>query len=130
MTVRTFGMEALIRAVPDGDTPYGWVDQGIGVWNYGLSKNGMGLRLDGLNAREKDDAGGIEARDYLRTLLPIGSVWPIVCTGWDKYAGRLDVRIALPTIGDLSEHLIAEGWAARWNGKGPRPLPAWPRVTA
>jgi len=125
--MRTWGLEALIRDVHDGDTLYGWVDQGLGQWNHGLSASGMGLRLWGCNARELHDDGGPEARDHLATLIPVGSVVAITCMAWDKYAGRIDVSVALPGVGDLVTHLIGTGWAARWDGTGPKPVPPWPR---
>lgn len=123
-----FILRALINTVHDGDTLYGPVDHGAGLWNHGLSKNGMGLRLWGCNAAEIEEPGGPEARDYLATLIPVGSYIPIRCRKWDKYAGRFDVSITLPSGEDLVEKLITEKWAARWNGTGPKPVPAWPRA--
>ena len=126
--MRAFGLEALIRSAHDGDTLYGDIDQGLGVWNRGLSKSGMGLRLWGCNAREIEDPGGPEARARLLQLVPIGSIQPIVCLDWDKWSGRIDVQITLSTGEDLVDKLIAEQWAARWNGKGAKPVPPWPRT--
>jgi len=123
----TWQLAALVREVHDGDTLYGWVDQGLGIWNHGTSKAGLGLRLWGCNARELAQPGGVEARDHLATLIPVGSVVPITCMAWDKYQGRIDVAVDLPGIGDLVTHLAGTGWVAPWDGTGTRPLPPWPR---
>ena len=126
--MRVFGMEATILNVHDGDTMYGHIDQGLGVWNYGLSRNGMGLRLYGCNARELKDPGGQEARDNLARLVPVGSTIPIVVADWDKWAGRIDVLITLPEVGDLTSHLMSQQWVAGpYYGTGPKPVPPWPR---
>lgn len=128
MTDKTFRFYATINAVHDGDTLYGYVDQGIGQWNHGAAKNGIGLRLNGCNARELSQPGGIEARDNLATLVPVGSVVPITSVSWDKYSNRLDVTITLADGTDLASKLIADGWAAAWDGTGARPVPDWPRA--
>ena len=130
MSDQTFTFYALIREVHDGDTLYGWVDQGIGQWNHGASKAGIGLRLNGCNARELSQDGGPEARDNLAALIPVGTTVAITSVGWDKFSNRLDVTITLPDGSDLVETLIAGQWAAAWDGTGPRPVPPWPREVA
>lgn len=120
-------LAALVREVHDGDTIYGWVDQGLGMWNHGPGKAGLGLRLWGCNARELADPGGKEARDNLARLVPVGTTVAITCRAWDKYQGRIDVSVTLPGIGDLVTHLVATSWLAPWDGTGARPLPPWPR---
>lgn len=128
MSGKTFRFYATINEVHDGDTLYGYVDQGLGFWNHGAAKNGIGLRLNGCNARELGTPGAIEARDNLAALVPVGSVVPITSVSWDKYANRLDVTITLADGTDLVSKLVADGWAAAWDGTGKRPVPAWPRV--
>lgn len=128
MSGKVFTFYALINDVHDGDTLYGWVDQGIGQWNHGAAKHGIGLRLNGCNAIELSQPGGIEARDNLASLVPVGSVVPITSVSRDKYSNRLDVTITLADGTDLVSKLIADGWAAAWDGTGVKPVPAWPRV--
>lgn len=123
---KVFQLRAIINAVHDGDTLYADVDQGLGIWNRGVSSSGMGLRILGINTRELHEPGGLEATNYVASLVPVGSQVEIVCHGWDKFAGRIDVSITLPEIGDLATHLIEAGWAAPWDGNGPRPVPPWP----
>lgn len=128
MSGKVFTLYALINEVHDGDTLYGWVDQGLGMWNHGAARNGIGFRLNGCNARELSQDGGKEARDNLASLIPVGTVLPITSVSWDKYSNRLDVTITLADGTDLVTKLIADGWAAAWDGTGARPVPAWPRV--
>lgn len=123
-------MRATVRAVHDGDTLYGDLDQGLGVWNRGSSPNGMGLRIAGVNARELTEPGGPEARDHLAALIPVGTVLDVESLRWDKYAGRIDVNVTLPDGRDLATELVAGEWAAWWDGRGSRSLflPPWPRT--
>lgn len=125
---RTFGMEVLINEIHDGDTIYGFIDQGIGMWNFGAAKNGWGLRLSGVSCLELSMPGGIETRDYVRSLYVVGQKYPFESLRWDKYSNRLDVNIVLPGRGQLlNDHLISQHWAVPWNGVGKPPYPEWPR---
>lgn len=126
MSGKVFTFYATIEDVHDGDTLYGDVDQGIGIHNRG--KGRMGLRLYGCNARELSMPGGPEARDNLAALIPVGSVVPIVSRAWDRESGRIDVSITLADGTDLVSKLVADGWAAAWDGTGVKPVPVWPRV--
>lgn len=104
----------------DGDTFKALVDQGCD----NLTRKG--IRINGINARELSEPGGPEARAYLRDLVPEGMVVTVISVTWDKYANRLDCDVDVPGIGDLASRLIADGYAAAWDGTGPRPVPPWP----
>jgi micrococcal nuclease len=119
---RTYPGARVVRVV-DGDTVILDVDLGFGTWLHGQS-----FRLRGCNAREHSMLGGSEAAAHLRTLLPVGSCVTLTSIRPDKYGGRYDAGITLQDGSDLVQLLIAHGWVAPWNGKGERPLPAWPRV--
>lgn len=125
---QTFIFWMTVEVVHDGDTLYGDCDQGIGIHNRGKSPNGMGFRLAGCNARELSQPGGPEARDHLATILPVGWQGWVESLHWDEYAGRIDIRVTLPDGTDLVDQLIAEQWAAAYNGSGPMPIPPWPRT--
>lgn len=126
---KTFRLWATIRSAHDGDTLYGDVDQGMGTWNKGLSKSGVGLRLYGVNARELKTPGGIEARDNLARLIPVGTELQIDCLDWDAWNGRIDVLFLVPGIPDLNALLLAQQWVAGpYFGTGPKPVPPWPRT--
>ncbi len=114
---------AVVRVV-DGDTVVLDVDLGFGVW-----LRDQHFRLQGVNTREHNDPGGAAAAEYLRHLLVVGSPVRIASYKNDKYGGRYDaVVLMLPGGEDLAAHLIEQGWAAPWDGRGERPLPAWPRM--
>jgi endonuclease YncB( thermonuclease family) len=97
---------------------------------------GQAFRLLGCNARELAEPGGVEARDHLAGLVldvgvPVGlGRRGVVLTSVkrDKYGGRYDAAVTLPDGSDLVAGLIAGQWAAPWDGRGPRPVPPWPRT--
>jgi endonuclease YncB( thermonuclease family) len=47
---------------------------------------------------------------------------------WDKYGGRVDGLVRDLRGLDVAAQLVADGWASLWDGRGPAPTPAWPRV--
>ncbi len=120
-----------VAKIYDGDTLTLDVDLGFDIQHKGQS-----VRLVGCNAIELNQPGGKEAQQHLATMLPIGTVLMLQSVKFDKYAGRIDADLwlldhagnALPG-GNVVQLLVAQGWAASWNGKGVKPVPAWPRVT-
>lgn len=130
---------AVVLAVHDGDTITVRVtlastrlkdtDLGFHVYAEGRKLTlHIPVRLLGCNAIELNQPGGVEARDNLASLLPVGTPITLRTVATDKYA-RYDAAITLPDGTDLVPKLIADGWAAPWNGQGPKPVPAWPRTT-
>lgn len=96
-------------------------------------------RLNGCNARELHDptGGGAAAAWHLRELLPVGTPITVHSIKVDPYtddqteAARYEASVTLADGTDLVTQLVADGWAAPWNGvTQPRPLPPWPRVEA
>lgn len=119
---------AVIQSVHDGDSIHASVSLGFGIWHGSEdSVPGVMLRIAGLNARELSEEGGEEARDHLAELLPAGTAVTLRTVKPDKFGGRYDADVELPDGSDLGDRLIAEGWAAAWDGTGERPVPAWPR---
>jgi endonuclease YncB( thermonuclease family) len=124
-------LNAIVVEVHDGDTFTAEADMS---WLYGdrYVKVGVDVRILGMNAREIKPVqpGGPEAQANLSTLI-LGK--PVVLTAMkpDKYGGRIDAVVTYigpAGVGsDLASDLIADHWAAVWNGKGPKPLPPWPR---
>lgn len=98
------------------------------------------LRLNGGNAREHNEPGGQEAIAYLRQLIgPIIAVdvadlfacpAQVVSLKYDKYGGRIEGNLIVPGVGDVMGAMIRAGYAAAWNGRGPRPTPPWPIPTS
>jgi endonuclease YncB( thermonuclease family) len=109
----------------DGDTVNVWVHRG------GSDYSRWAVRLLGGACRELADPGGPEAYTHLAGLVPTGTPVVLVDVRDDKYGGRKLARVVVD-LGrgsvDLVELLIADGWAAPWNGRGTQPRPAWPRV--
>lgn len=114
---------AYITRVIDGDTVDVDIDVGWDVWVRNQS-----LRLAGCNAREHSQAGGPEAAANLAQLLPAGTQVTLTSIKPDKFGGRYDAVIKLPDGRDLTLLLIAQQWAAAWNGQGVKPVPPWPRT--
>lgn len=116
-----FEYRAEVERVVDGDTVRLRIDLGFGVWHVGS------FRLLGAAARELDAPGGVEARNHLMELLPVGALVTIRSVKTDKYGGRYDAAITLADGRDLARLLVVEHWAAPWTGRGTAPLAPWPR---
>jgi endonuclease YncB( thermonuclease family) len=115
---------AMVIAVHDGDTITVSIDLGLHVMLFGQQ-----VRLLGCNARELGMPGGLEAREHLRALLPLPPATVTIRTVKpDKFGGRYDAALTLVDGSDLVSRLVAEGWAAAWDGQGPKPVPPWPRI--
>lgn len=114
---------ANILSVHDGDSLRIDVDLG-----FHLSVD-LGVRLHGINTRELKDPGGKEARDHLLGLCPIGSEVLFRSFGPDKYGGRWLGVLTSHGDRDVATQMIRDGFAAPWDGKGPKPVPLWPLIT-
>jgi micrococcal nuclease len=112
-----FEYVATVVRVIDGDTVA--VDLQLG-FSVSLRQS---CRLAGLNARELHAEGGGEARDHLAGLL--GPVVTVRSVRLDKFAGRFDGVIVSGGV-NVNERMIADGYAAAWDGSGVRPVPVWP----
>lgn len=121
----TFQYPAQVVRVIDGDTVIMDVDLGFGIWIHEQS-----FRLLGINAREKSDVGGPEAKANLTALLPPGTRVLATSVKTDKYGGRFDAVLLLADGRDLAACLVHDGWAASWTGVGTKPVPPWPRTAA
>lgn len=107
----------------DGDTLSANVDLGFDMW-----MRGQPIRLTGCNARELADAGGREARDQVKQLVPAGTQVQLSSMKDDKYGGRYNGIVIMPGGMSLAQVLVATGWAAAWDGTGSKPVPPWPRT--
>jgi len=108
--------EAVVRSVYDGDTIRADVSCGFGIWTSNQS-----LRLLGIDAPELGKPGGKEARDYLRTLLPVGAsvIIRTVRDETEKY-GRLLATITATGIDgaayNVNQQMISDGHAVPYFG--------------
>jgi len=119
---------AVVAGVHDGDTITADVDLGWDIW-----RRATHIRLAGISARELSQPGGEEAAAHLAGVLPAGTelVVQSVKTGHDPATAtsfeRYVLACTLPDGRDLSQMLIAEGWAVAWDGRSkPTPYPYWP----
>jgi len=133
---------ATVLDVIDGDTLH--LDLELGRarhrnhdYGFHLYAEGFALRLHltgrllGLNAAEHGTPGGDAATANLTALLPPGTACQVITSPSlvDKYGGRWDVRLLVGSPSyDLGDWLVAQGWAAAWDGTGPKPVPPWPRA--
>ena len=116
---------ATVEKVVDADTIVALIDLGFSILHR------VNVRLWGCNAAEHGTPGGDAATAHLRTLLPVGTRVGLRSKGADKYGGRSDASLLLADAAgaltvDLVTGLIADGWAAKWDGTGSKPVPAWP----
>lgn len=103
--------------VYDGDTLVGVLtaDAGLGVdvsfGQPGKPTTYWRVRLLGVDAPELADAGGVEARDYARTLIPASTSISIDSARWDKYGRRVDALVELPDGRDMATVMVEAGHA-------------------
>lgn len=122
--MQSYVYNATVVKVHDGDTLTLDVDLGFNVHMI------ESFRLFGCNARELSQIGGLEARDHLASLLPVGTPVQVESIKPDKFGNRYDGIIKIGAIEhlDLVQKLITEQWAAAWDGRGDKPVPPWPRT--
>lgn len=124
-----FTYNATVLRVLDGDTLEVDVDHGFYV-----HQTPTPVRLLNCNAAEKDTEAGAAAKAHLEALLPVGTPVVLSTAKPDKFAPRWDADVtyrgADGRYRDLVADLIAEQWAAPWDGKGEKPVPPWPREVA
>lgn len=133
LAAATGPLAATVLRVVDGDTLHLNVRLGaldLGTETLGLYAEDEPVRLDGCNAAAKSTPGGAAAAANLTALLPPGTPVTATITGEYKYGGEVMVSITLADGTDLVQTLIAEQWAAPWDGRGKQPIPPWPRATA
>lgn len=116
-----YAYAAVVTAVHDGDTVTADIDLGFDVHTI------QHVRLAGCNARELAQPGGPEAAANLTGLL-LGKQVVLHTVRPDKFGGRYDAAVTLADGTDLVAELVAQQWAAPWDGTGPKPVPPWPRT--
>lgn len=133
---------AVVTEVHDGDTFKCTVDLGVGtvakdrdlgfhiyIENHRVVLH-ADVRLLGCNARELAMPGGPEAGAHLVQVMPIGAKIALTTVAPDKYGGRYDATVTLADGINLVAELVAEQWAAAWDGVGSKPVPPWPRTVS
>lgn len=118
MSARTY--PGTVTAVHDGDTLRVLVDVGFNAFMR------IDARLYGCNAAELATPAGVAARSHLATLAVPDAPVMVTCYGPDKYGGRWTCDVVTTAGVSLSRQMIADGYAAAWNGHGSAPVPPWP----
>lgn len=118
MTMYT--VPATVVRVVDGDSVELAADLG---WRLTI---GVSARLYGVNAQEHNLPGGKEATAHLAGLIPPGTQVMLTSVSIDKYGGRTDARLVRADGVDVAARMVTDGYAAVWDGKGPKPVPPWP----
>lgn len=127
--------QATVLAVHDGDTFK--LDVDLGPWRHADQDFGMHVFVEGrrlkihetvrlarCNAPELATPEGQVALGQLLAMMPVGTA-VIAQTHVDeteKY-GRLLAEVTLPDGSNVTDRMIAGGWAAPWDGHGPKPVP-------
>ena len=122
---------ATVLRITAGDTAVLDLDLG---YNLHLQR---AFRLDGISTRAMTDPGGPEARTALATVLGRGALTvksvknDVLADPYTVVVTVTEERAAgVPTNYDVHAWLVEMGWALPWDGKGTKPLPAWPRKPA
>jgi endonuclease YncB( thermonuclease family) len=113
----------LVREVHDGDTIYIDLDLGFGHLIQSKDWDGhpwLACRVQkhrddgtfiGINAPELSTTAGKVSRDFAQSVLPAGTRVSVMSLGWDKFGGRFDGSIALPSGRDFGALMVAAGQA-------------------
>lgn len=120
---------AVLTSITDGDSFRAEVS---GSFDFGFHVTITGsavqkFRVNGCNAAPKETDSGKGARDRLAELLAVGPL-SLTSVGPYKYGDEWMAEVILADGRRLTDVLIAEQWAAPWNGQGAQPLPPWPRT--
>lgn len=111
----TFIVPATILRVHDADTLAADLDLG---WHIVLRN--QPIRLAHCNAPELATPAGKAALAFVNTLVKAGDQVTLMSHSLDKY-GRVLASVQLPDGRDLAATLVTNGFAAPWDGKGPKP---------
>ena len=104
----TFGpYPATVLSWHDGDTCHLDIDLGFAV--HLISQ--PSCRIFGINAPELSTDAGKASLAYVTALCPPGTKVMVTSHGWDKYGGRFDGSIVLPSGSDLASVMLAAGQA-------------------
>ena len=96
---------AVVTSIHDGDTCR--VDLDLG---FGIHATAFSARLYGINAPELSIATGPASRDYLISVMPVGSHVAVISYGWDKYGGRFDAVVMLNGV-NVNDLMVSSGHA-------------------
>ncbi len=111
LKVKSWQGRAEVLEVHDGDTFKALIDLGFKIT---ITTN---VRVAGANAAELPSQPGIQARTYLASLLPAGSIVTLNSKRLDKY-GRCEADVQLPDARDVKQLLLSSGLAVPADSNG------------
>jgi endonuclease YncB( thermonuclease family) len=118
-----YSYSATVTRVVDGDS----VHVAALIFPFPPLTVELEVRLDGINAQERNLPGGPEATAHLAGLLgALPAAVRLDILRPDKFGGRVDGRVTTAAGVDLAAQMVTDGYAAVWNGTGSRPVPPWP----
>lgn len=110
---------ATVVSVHDGDTATFDIDLGFRVHVT------SSLRFTGINAPELSTVEGKAARDYLLSIMPVGTnvfVKTLKAHEYDKYGRYLGTVSDLIGTRPYNQQMIDSGHAVFWDGTGTKPV--------
>lgn len=124
--------DSVVTRIVDGDTFYATVTRSFdfGFHVTTTESSTQRFRLNGCNAAPDNTPSGAGAWVALGALMPPDIFCTIASLGPYKYGDEWMADVTLPDGRDVTVEMIAEQWAAAWNGKGAQPLPPWPRTVS
>lgn len=113
---------AALDHLEDGDTLTLNVDLGFRVHII------TPVRLAGINAAEHGTPAGDAATEFVAAAIQSAGRITVVSAKPGKYGDKYGRWLATVWVGDrsLNADLVATGHAVVWDGRGPKPVPAWP----
>lgn len=118
----------LVRVV-DGDTFHAQVTRSLDFgFHVVITPTAVQkFRLNRCNTAPAATPSGTGAAARLVDLL-LPAPFHLSSVGPYKFGDEWMAELVLADGRNVSDVLIAEQWAAPWNGQGPAPLPPWPRT--
>lgn len=98
-----------VTKIVDGDTIDVMIDLGFDSWKKAR------IRFFGINAPEtkgEEKLLGLESKEYLTSLIPVGSIIKLETLGLDKYGRWLGV--ILKDELNINEHMVSKGKATEY----------------
>jgi endonuclease YncB( thermonuclease family) len=120
---------ATLIGVTDGDTFHAELTRSVDLgFHVELTATlRQKFRLNRCNTAPIGTPSGMGAAVRLRVLLA-AAPFTITSVGPYKFGDEWMAEVILADGRNVTDVLIAEQWAAPWNGRGTAPLPPWPRA--
>lgn len=113
-------MEMPIRSVADGDTIRSYISLPCPLCAVSVRIRGIDTPESNYLAKcPAEKAKGLEAKEYLKSLLVGHKTMMTRNIKWDKYGGRINAHVFVDGI-DIGQRMIEKGYARPYTGQGPK----------